>query len=126
MLVTRFNWVFSISITTSTKLKTFILVLTYTKNVREPWSNNVNFKGKAQLIFLYNPQKSSANVCLMKKLKSTVTKKVIVWFYYFCEEKFWKLKVAAFVYNISNFYDGFVWNPSKVQRSPFEQIACFF
>ena len=35
------------------------------------------------------------------------------------------LKVAVFVYNISNFYDGFVWNPSKVQRSPFEQIACF-
>ena len=34
--------------------------------------------GNAQFIFLCNPQKSSVNVCLMKILKSTVTKKVIV------------------------------------------------
>ena len=33
--------------------------------------------------------------------------------------------VAAFIYNTCNFYDGFVWNPSKVQTSPVEQIACF-
>ena len=32
-------------------------------------------KGNAQFIFLGNLQKSSANVCLMKILKSTVTKK---------------------------------------------------
>ena len=65
------------------------LVLTYTKNVREPWLNNANYKGKAQFIFLCDPHKSSrssANVCLMKKLKSPVTKKVIVCFYNFCEE----------------------------------------
>ena len=71
---------------TSTKLKTFKLVLTYTKNVKEPWLSNANFKGKAQFIFLCNPQKSWANVCLMKKLKSTVIKKVTVCFYNFCEE----------------------------------------
>ena len=33
------------------------------------------FEGNAQFIFLCNPQKSSANVCFMKVLKSTVTKK---------------------------------------------------
>ena len=33
------------------------------------------FKGNAQLIFLFNPQKSSVDVCLIKILKSTVTKK---------------------------------------------------
>ena len=69
---------------TSTKLKTFKLVLTYTKNVREPWLNDANFKGKAQFIFLCNPQNSLANVCLMKKSKSTATKKVTVCFYNFC------------------------------------------
>ena len=93
---------------TSTKLKTFKLVLTYTKNVGGPWLNKTNFKGKVQFIFLCNPQQSSANVCLMKKLKSTVTKKVIVCFYNFCEENFSKLKVAAFLYNTFNFYDGFI------------------
>ena len=35
------------------------------------------FKGNTQFIFLYNPQKSLVNVCLMK---NTVTKKVIVFF----------------------------------------------
>ena len=39
------------------------------------------FKGNAQFIFLCNPQKLSINVCLMKLLKSTVPKKVIVCFY---------------------------------------------
>ena len=38
------------------------------------------FKGKVQFIFLCNPPKSSVNVFLMKILKSTVTKKVIVCF----------------------------------------------
>ena len=33
------------------------------------------FKGNAQFIFLCISQKSSVNVCLMKILKSTVTKK---------------------------------------------------
>ena len=37
--------------------------------------------GNAQLIFLCNPSKLSDNACLMKKLKSTVTKKVFVCFY---------------------------------------------
>ena len=32
-------------------------------------------KGNAQFIFLCNPQKSSVNVCLMKILKITATKK---------------------------------------------------
>ena len=35
------------------------MVLTYTKNVREPWLNNANWKGKAQFKFLRDPQKSS-------------------------------------------------------------------
>ena len=34
-----------------------------------------SFKGNAQFIFLCNPKKSSVNACLMKILKSTVTKK---------------------------------------------------
>ena len=41
---------------------------------------NVFVKGNAQFIFLYNPQKSSVNISLMKILKITVTKKVIVRF----------------------------------------------
>ena len=48
----------------------------------------MNFKGNAQFIFLCNLQKSSVNVCHMKKSKSTVTKKVTVCFYNICEENF--------------------------------------
>ena len=44
--------------------------------------------GNAQLIFLCNPSKLSGNVCLIKKLKSTVTKKVFVCFYNLGEENF--------------------------------------
>ena len=40
-----------------------------------------NLKGNEQFIFLCNPQKLSVNVCLMKILKSTATKKVTVCFY---------------------------------------------
>ena len=36
------------------------------------------FKGNAQFTFLCNPPKSSVNVCFMKKLKNTATKKVTV------------------------------------------------
>ena len=39
------------------------------------------FKGNSQFIYLCNPQKLILNVWLMKILKSTVTKKVIVCFY---------------------------------------------
>ena len=47
------------------------------------------FKGNAQLIFLFNPQKSSVDVCLIKILKNTVTKKVIiVCFFSLGEENF--------------------------------------
>ena len=35
-------------------------------------------KGNAEVMFLCNPKKSSVNVCLMKILKDTVTKKVIL------------------------------------------------
>ena len=104
MLVARFYWAFSIFIT-STKLKTFKLVLTYTKNVREPWLNNANCKGKAQFIFLCDPQKSSrssANVCLMKKLKSTVIKKVIVCFCHFSEENFGKYQLLYIIFPTFN------------------------
>ena len=45
-------------------------------------------KGNAQ--FLCNLQKSSVNVCLMKILKSPVTKKVIMYFYNLGEENFQK------------------------------------
>ena len=44
-------WGFSIFIT-STTLKTFKLVLTYTKNVKEPRLNNENFKEKERKKFL--------------------------------------------------------------------------
>ena len=46
-----------------------------------------DFKGNAQFLFLCNPQKSSVNVCPMKILKSTITKKVIVCFYNLGEKK---------------------------------------
>ena len=49
---------------------------------------STNNKGNAQFIFLCKPQKSSVNVCLMKMLKSTVTKKVIACFYNLGEGKF--------------------------------------
>ena len=48
----------------------------------------MSFKGNAQFTFLCNLQKSSVNVCHMKKSKSTVTKKVTVCFYNICEENF--------------------------------------
>ena len=47
-----------------------------------------SFKGNVRFMFLCNPQKSLVNVCLMKILKSTVTKKVIVCFYNLGEENF--------------------------------------
>ena len=47
-----------------------------------------NLKGNAQFIFLCNPPKQSVNVCLMKRLKSTVIKKVIVYFCNLGEENF--------------------------------------
>ena len=43
-------------------------------------------KENAQFMFLCDPQKSSVNVCLIKILKGTVTKKVIVCFYNLSEE----------------------------------------
>ena len=46
------------------------------------------FEGNAQFIFLWDSQKSSVNVCLMKILKSIVTKKVIACFYNLGEENF--------------------------------------
>ena len=45
-------------------------------------------KKKNAIHILCNPQKSSVNVCLMKKLKSTVTKKVFVRFYNLGEKNF--------------------------------------
>ena len=42
----------------------------------------------AQFIYLCNPQKTSVNVCLMKILKSTGTKKLIVCFNNLGEENF--------------------------------------
>ena len=77
------------------------------------------FKGNMQFIFLCSPQKSSVNVCLMKMLKSTVMNKVIVFFITQVKKAF---KSSSFCI-ISNFHNGFVSNPSKVQRSLFEQIA---
>ena len=59
----------------------------------------------------------------MKILKSTATKKVTVCFYSLGEEKS-KEKKNIFR-NISNFNHAFVWIPSKVERSLFEQIARF-
>ena len=45
-------------------------------------------KGNAQFIFLCNPPKSSVNVFLLKVLKSTATKKVLVCIYNLGEENF--------------------------------------
>ena len=48
----------------------------------------IHLKGNAQFIFLYNPQKSLVNVYLIKILKNTVAKKVIVCFYNLGEQNF--------------------------------------
>ena len=48
----------------------------------------VCFKRNAQFGFLWKPQKLLFNVCLMKILKSTVTKKEIVCFYNLGEKNF--------------------------------------
>ena len=64
----------------------------------EIWSQDwatFYFKRNAQFIFLCNPTKYSVNVCLMKILKSTVTKKVILCFNNLGEEN--AAKVAVFV-----------------------------
>ena len=45
-------------------------------------------KGNMLFLILCNPKKSLVNVCLMKILKSTVTKKVIACFYSLGEESF--------------------------------------
>ena len=45
-------------------------------------------KGNAEFIFLCDPQKLSVKVCLMKIIKSTFTKKVIVCFNNLGEENF--------------------------------------
>ena len=45
-------------------------------------------KGNKQFVFLCNPRKSSVNICLMKILESTVTKKVVVGFYNLGEENY--------------------------------------
>ena len=50
-------------------------------------------KGNAQFIFLCNLQKSSVTGCLMKILKSTVTKKIIMCFYNLGEENFYKYQL---------------------------------
>ena len=83
---------------------------------------SATFKGNGQFIFLCNPQKSLVNVCLMKNLKSTVTKKSNCVFLQFS----WRnlLKVAAFVIFPTSIMLFFC-NPSKVQRSLFERIARF-
>ena len=61
-------------------------------------------KGNVQFMFLCNPHRSSVNVCLMKILHSTVTKKVILRFYAQAKKTF---KDSSFC-NISNFHNGFV------------------
>ena len=52
-------------------------------------------------------------------LKSTVTKKVIV------HPSVTKTFKSSSFCNIFNFYNGFVWSPSKVQGSLFERITRF-
>ena len=41
------------------------------------------------------------------------------------KHKYTKTFKSSSFCNISNFYNGFVWNPSKVQRSLFERITRF-
>ena len=80
-------------------------------------------KGNAQFIFLCNPKKLSVNICLVKILKITVTKKVIVRFNNLSEVK--KTSKSSSFHNISSFHNGFFWNPWKVQRSLFERNPRF-
>ena len=55
-------------------LQTQFLITSVKKNLVDDLSQSY-IKGNAQFIFLYNPPKSSVNVCLMKILKRTVTKR---------------------------------------------------
>ena len=65
-------------------------------------------------------RETRVNVCLMKIIKTHCHKKLCV-FITLMKKTF---KSSSFC-NISNFHNGFVWNPSKVQRSLFERIARF-
>ena len=56
--------------------------------INEHFLRQTVFKGNAQFVILCNPQKSLVNVCLMKLLKSTVTKQVIMCFYNLGEKNF--------------------------------------
>ena len=101
-----------------------ILIINFRRSIRVntqiKLSENL-FKGRAQFIFLCNPPKSSVNVCLMKILKGTVTKKWFCVLIIYMKKTF---KSSSF-WIISNFHNGFVWNPSKVQRLVFEWITRF-
>ena len=62
------------------KLNEFFVRNNHNYNLRSIWkltvpSINTIFKRNAQFIYLCNPQTSSVNVCHIKTLKSTVTKK---------------------------------------------------
>ena len=76
-LVHQFDWLIQININLLklTSCNYYHLRYKYSQSM----FNNV-LKGNSQLIFLCNTQKSSVNACLMRILKSTVTKKVIVCF----------------------------------------------
>ena len=69
--------------------------------------SNENIKGNAQFIFLCNPPKSSVNVCLMK----TYVKKIF--------------KSSSFC-NISNFHNGFIWNPSRFKGHFLSELRISF
>ena len=60
----------------------FTVFLLFYVSMQETKRTKLDFrlKGNAQFIFLCNPKKSLVNVRLMEILKSTVTKKVIVFF----------------------------------------------
>ena len=63
------------------------------------------FKGNVQFIFLCNSKKLSVNVCLMKKLKSAVTKKNELYVFTTLVKK--TFESGGFC-NISNFDTGFI------------------
>ena len=79
-------------------------------------------KGKADFIFLYNPQKSSVNAFLMRKIKKHGHKKAIVRFHDLGKEK--SFKSSSFC-NISNIHNAIVALFEIHQTSLFERIARF-
>ena len=86
----------------------------------EDFSVISDFKGNAQFIFLCNSHKSLVYVFLVRNIKNHCHKKSN------CGFRWRKLLKVAVFFNITNFHNGFFWNPSKIQRSLLNELRVSF